>query len=95
MAQQCEMIIGFLVPHRCDNPALAACTKCHRSFCDEHLQSGAEGQICVACHQGLAQPVALPITARSFTPEDILMFNSVDTADFGDESRSDMFSDLS
>ena len=95
MAQQCEMIIGFLVPHRCEKPALATCSKCGRGFCDEHLTTGTEGQVCVACEQGLAQPVALPITARSFTAEDILMFNAANTADFVDDSQSDMFSDLS
>ena len=26
MADQCEMIIGYLVPHRCDHPALGRCT---------------------------------------------------------------------
>jgi hypothetical protein len=95
MAEQCEMIIGFLVPHRCEKPALGHCAKCGRGFCDEHLLSEAGGQICVACQQGLSQPVALPITARSFTAEDILLFNAVNTPDFADESRSDLFSDLS
>lgn len=95
MAQQCEMIIGFLVPHRCEKPALAKCSQCGRGYCDEHLQTGESGQVCTACQQGLSQPVALPITARSFTPEDILLFNAVNTAEFADESRSDMFSDLS
>ena len=37
MAEQCAMIVGYLVPHRCPNKALATCIKCGRRFCDEHV----------------------------------------------------------
>ncbi len=58
MAAQCEMVVGFLVPHRCDNPALGNCRQCGRGFCEEHLEITPQGMICTACRQGLDQPVA-------------------------------------
>ena len=93
MAEKCEMIIGYLVPHRCENPALGACAKCGRGFCDEHTNQTKEGRVCLACQQGLDQPIALPIAAGAFTAADLLTFgryNDVDGYDSGD-----MFSDLS
>jgi len=91
MAEQCEMIIGFLVPHRCDHQALGHCTKCGRGYCEEHISVTASGLICLACSQGLSQPVALPITSQTFTPDDLADF---DTASRW-ESDEDTFSDLS
>ena len=91
MAEQCAMIIGYLVPHRCENPALGHCTKCSRSYCDEHVNVTAGGLVCLACQQGLEQPIALPITARTFTPTDLAFF---DTASRW-EADDDRFSDLS
>jgi recombinational DNA repair protein (RecF pathway) len=92
MAEQCEMIIGFLVPHRCEHPALGRCARCGRGYCEEHIQVTQEGLVCLACQQGLAQPVALPITARTFTDDDLAAF---DTASQWDVEDNDMFSDLS
>ena len=83
MAEQCEMIIGFLVPHRCEHPALGRCARCGRGYCEEHIQ---------VTQEGLAQPVALPITARTFTDDDLAAF---DTASQWDVEDNDMFSDLS
>ena len=60
---KCEMVIGFLVPHRCDHPALGKCVKCGRGFCDEHTNQTRQGRVCLACQQGLDMPVALPIAA--------------------------------
>ena len=70
MAEKCEMIIGYLVPHRCENPSLGSCVKCGRGFCDEHTNATREGRLCLACAQGLEMPVALPIAAAFFTPLD-------------------------
>ncbi|MBN2549802.1 MAG: hypothetical protein JXB15_11625 [Anaerolineales bacterium] len=92
MADSCEMIIGYLVPHRCENPALGRCTKCGRGYCEEHIQVTPQGLVCLACSQGLEQPVALPLTARSFTPEDVAVFSAASRMDLDD---GDMFSDLS
>ena len=49
MAEQCEMIIGYLVPHRCENPSLGTCVKCGRGYCDEHTNQTREGRLCLAC----------------------------------------------
>jgi hypothetical protein len=93
MADQCEMIIGYLVPHRCDHPALGNCSKCGRSFCDEHMDQAKGGLTCLACQQGLDQPVALPIAAATFTAAELTAFNQASMWD--DDDRTDMFSDLS
>jgi hypothetical protein len=92
-ANQCEMIIGYLVPHRCENPSLGACIKCGRGFCDEHTNQTPQGRICLACQQGLEQPVALPIAAALYTAADFERFDRSSTWD--DDDRADMFSDLS
>lgn len=93
MAEQCEMIIGYLVPHRCENPSLGKCIKCGRGFCDEHTDQATEGRMCLACQQGLDQPIALPISAASFTPGDLSTFGRYSDTD--DENSGEMFSDLS
>jgi recombinational DNA repair protein (RecF pathway) len=92
MVDQCEMVVGFLVPHRCDHPALGRCVKCGRGYCEEHVSVQPEGLICLACQQGLAQPVALPITAQSYDAGDLATFAAVSA---WDEDASDTFSDLS
>jgi hypothetical protein len=93
MAEKCEMILGYLVPHRCENQSLGRCVKCGRGFCDEHINPTSEGRVCLACQQGLDQPVALPITAAMFTTADLLDFDRYSDTD--DNDRGDMFSDLS
>ena len=91
MASQCEMIIGFLVPRRCEHTALGSCIQCGRGFCEEHIEVQAQGLVCQACSQGLEQPVALPITAQSFSDEDMEIFDQASRFDNDD----DVFSDLS
>jgi len=91
MASQCEMIIGFLVPRRCENPALGNCGNCGRGYCEEHIEVTSQGLLCQACSQGLEQPVALPITAQSFSDEDLALFDQVSRFD----SDDGVFSDLS
>jgi recombinational DNA repair protein (RecF pathway) len=93
MAEKCEMILGYLVPHRCENPSLGRCVKCGRGFCDEHINMTREGRVCLACQQGLDQPVALPIAAATFTAADLIAFDR--HSDMDDNDRADMFSDLS
>ena len=91
MAEQCEMIIGFLVPHRCENPALGHCSNCGRGYCETHMDRQSGKLVCLACQQGLEQPVALPIAAQSFTQDDIAAFNQASMWD----DNNDLFSDLS
>ncbi len=90
MPQQCEMIVGFLVPHRCNNMAMTACAKCGRQFCEEHVSLTGGGVVCLACQRGLAQPVAVAETARDFDEQDILIFAAADSFD-----NDDTFADLS
>ena len=84
MAEQCEMIIGYLVPHRCDHPALGKCSQCGRGFCEEHLVDSPNGKICLADQQGLDVPVALPLAAATFSQADIDMFNRASMIDSED-----------
>jgi hypothetical protein len=49
--------------------------------------------MCLACQQGLDQPIALPIAAAAFTAADLDTFQRASTWD-NDES-GDLFSDLS
>ena len=93
MAEQCEMIVGYLVPHRCEHPALGKCAKCGRGYCDEHVQVTTSGLVCLACQQVLDQPVALPITAQTFSRADIALFHVACQSDSLDDG--DTFSDLS
>ena len=96
MAEKCEMIIGYLVPHRCENPALGACVKCGRGFCDEHTNATREGRVCLACQQGLEMPVALPIAVALFTPDDLSTFDRTRRFnDDVDDENGELFSDLS
>jgi hypothetical protein len=93
MAQQCEMILGYLVPHRCEHPALGTCSRCGRGFCDEHIQIRPAGLLCLACEQGLEQPVLLPLTAQTFSQADLATFASLSSLET--EDGDDLFSDLS
>ncbi len=95
MAEKCEMIIGYLVPHRCENPSLGTCVKCGRGFCDEHTNQTKEGRICLACQQGLEMPVALPISAALFTLGDLDAFGRTSRFNDTDDDNGEMFSDLS
>ncbi len=90
MAQQCAMIIGFLVPHRCPNKALATCIKCGRQFCDEHVSIVQQGLLCLACQQGLEQPVLIADAARGFTAEDMALFAMASDQDSAEDTLSDL-----
>jgi len=49
--------------------------------------------VCLACQQGLDQPIALPIAAATFTAAEFDSFQRASTWD--DNDSGDMFSDLS
>jgi hypothetical protein len=70
------------------------CEKCGRQFCDEHLNIEKSGLICIACQQGLEQPIAVAETARNFTADDLATFINADIFD-DDDDDSNIFSDLS
>jgi hypothetical protein len=67
--------------------------KCGRGYCDEHTNQTPEGRVCIACQQGLDQPIALPIAAATFTPADLDTFQRASMWD--EDDRAEMFSDLS
>lgn len=97
-ATQCEMIIGFLIPHRCDNIALGRCSQCGKSFCDEHLSVTEHGMMCVACEQGFEQPYAMDPSASHYDSSDIMLFYAATTWSDDDDRwdmEDDTFSDLS
>ena len=95
MPEQCEMIVGFLTPHRCPHSGVAACVKCGRRFCEEHLSIQRDGLMCTACQQGLDRPVAVAQVARTFNEADLLAFAAVSTFDESTSESGDLFSDLS
>lgn len=85
------MIVGYLVPHRCPNNALATCIKCGRAFCDEHVSIVEGGLMCLACQQGVEQPVLVSQVAQDYTEDDIALFATVGMRD----TIEDTFADLS
>ncbi len=90
MAQQCAMIVGYLVPHRCPNKALATCIKCGRQFCDEHVAIVEQGLLCLACQQGLDQPVLVTQTAQGLTAEDVALFAMAADQEPAEDTLSDL-----
>ncbi len=90
MPKQCAMVVGYLVPHRCPNEALATCVKCGREFCEEHVSITTGGLMCLACQQGLDQPVLVPGVARDYTPEDIALFAASGAADTVEDTLADL-----
>ena len=95
MAEQCEMIVGFLTPHRCPHSAVAVCKKCERHFCEEHVSLQPDGLMCTACQQGLDRPVAVAQVARTFDETDLVAFAAVGAFDQSETGSADMFSDVS
>ena len=90
MAEQCSMIVGYLVPHRCPNAAMGTCAKCGRKYCDEHVKIVQGGLLCQACQQGLAQPVAVAQVASNYTAEDIALFATLGALDAADDGFADL-----
>ena len=94
-AVQCEMIIGYLVPHRCEHPALGRCTKCGRGYCEEHVTVQPTGLLCLACQQGLTEPISMPITAQTYDATDLANFAAISQWEASDDDFGDTFADLS
>jgi hypothetical protein len=87
------MVIGFLVPHRCGEATIGACAKCQRRYCQDHLELGPAGLLCIACTEGRAQPVVPDLHHAPLGPADVAAFAAAEAADRGDTSAE--FSDLS
>jgi hypothetical protein len=92
MARQCELIVGYLIPHRCEGKASSICTRCGRAVCDEHATIADSGIICVACHEEIEQP---PLPAVAAVPP-AAIYDSSDYAQFASgEDRGDLFAEMS
>lgn len=94
MSQQCDMMIGYLIPRRCDQRARSTCIRCGKHICDEHAVVSPEGILCEACHEGveqLADAVATPgwVSALpDYRDDDFALFDD-------SSSASSVFDDLS
>jgi hypothetical protein len=104
MAKQCEMIIGYLLPRRCEEKGITVCQKCRRTVCELHTRVADDGLLCRDC-----QEEGQPRTAEERAPlpgpvEEAIYhrrgFSSYDTTDddfdlFDHEEGADAFSVLS
>jgi hypothetical protein len=87
------MVIGFLVPHRCGEPAIGSCAKCQRRYCQEHLKLSPAGLLCTACADGRDQPVGVDVVEAQFGDNDLAAFVAAEAIDRSDDGAA--FSDLS
>jgi hypothetical protein len=104
MAKQCELIIGYLLPRRCEEKGITTCQMCKRMVCEMHTRVADDGLLCRDCHEEgqprtvealepLPQPVEQTIYHRGG-------FSSFDTTDddfglFEGDEGADAFSVLS
>ena len=104
MAKQCELIIGFLLPRRCEEKGVVACGKCKRTVCELHARMGDHGLLCRDCREEGrpravgAVPPALPEPVRQvvYRRGDFASHMGDDDFDFFDtDERGDAFSTLS
>ena len=51
MAKQCELIVGYLLPRRCEETGMTTCHKCQRTACELHSRVGDEGLLCRDCYE--------------------------------------------
>ena len=51
MAKQCEMIIGYLLPRRCEEKGITVCQKCRRRVCELHTRVADDGLLCRDCQE--------------------------------------------
>ena len=103
MAKQCDLVIGYLLPRRCEAKAVASCTKCGRSACERHTQMGDTGLLCRDCFEerqprSLAdiEPLAEPVERRIYRREGFgsAFADDTDYGFFEAEEEKDAFSTL-
>lgn len=85
-AARCEMMTGFLVPHRCPNPAAGTCAQCGRAYCDDHLEITPNGLLCIACKEGRTEPIDSGAAYSGYTQSDYDAFDSDEDETFIDLS---------
>jgi hypothetical protein len=103
MAKQCDLVIGYLLPRRCEAKATAECTKCGRNVCKLHARMGDTGLLCRDCFEERQprsledlEPLPEPVERRIYRREG---FGSsfADDTDYGlfeTEEEEDAFSTL-
>jgi hypothetical protein len=104
MAKQCELIIGYLLPRRCEEKGITTCQKCKRTVCELHTRLGDDSLLCRDCFEEgqprtVEEPAPLPLPVQQTvyrSPE----FASDETTDadfapFDAEEGAEAFSVLS
>jgi recombinational DNA repair protein (RecF pathway) len=104
MAKQCALIIGYLLPRRCEEKATDQCVQCGRDVCQHHTRIGDAGLLCRDCYEEgqprLAsedlKPLPEPVGRTIYRRDD---FDSYDTEEdyalFEPEKEDEVFSTLS
>jgi hypothetical protein len=104
MAKQCELIIGYLLPRRCEEKGVTTCSQCQRTVCELHTRIGDQGLLCRDCHEEgkprlsaelppLPEPVSQAIYHREgFAGREV---DDDDFAFFDSDDQGEAFSTLS
>jgi hypothetical protein len=84
MSRQCELMIGYLIPRRCDRRARSTCIRCGKHICDVHASISPQGILCEACHEGVKQLTTEETpnwvsNLPDYHSEDVALFDSSDT----------------
>ena len=94
MAKQCDLVVGYLLPRRCEEKAVKQCQNCNRGVCELHTRIGDQGFLCRDCYEEGApravedvQPLAAPVQNTIYSRDDFGYFDS--------DSADDTFSTLS
>jgi hypothetical protein len=89
MATQCEMIIGYLLPRRCEEKAITVCKKCERTVCELHTRVADDGLLCRDCFEegqpriaGELAPLPEPVEQAIYHGTGFSSFDTTDD-DFG------------
>ena len=90
VAKKCELIVGYLIPHRCGRKAVAVCVKCGRGVCEMHAHTGDAGVLCRDCYEGQQAQVGSPVGGAVYGPA----YTVQDYGLFDQESEQDTFSTL-
>ena len=94
MAKQCALVIGYLLPRRCEEKVANVCQNCNRGVCELHVRIGDQGLLCRDCFEEgqprdpeLLHPLPERVSEAIYTREEFGYFDS--------ESDDDAFSTLS
>jgi len=94
MAKQCELIIGYLLPRRCEENVMATCVKCGRGTCELHTRIGDQGLLCRDCHEE-HEPRTLEDVTPLPVPVGQTIYRTEDYSPFDTEETDETFSTLS